>query len=232
MTKLLTRSLIAAAVLLPLTGCPGTTPGATTLPSHITGSVVKGTAPFPNATVRLIQKANNTTSDYKVITTDNTGTFKFENVPPGDYRVAFDRATPDQRQKNETVYYTAGVDTFGFYSTTEFTFGANATTKQIPQMDVAWAANLTPAPDASVSAPVSFTWAAAPKATSYTVRIANESNNTVFTSPSLAATATSFTWNGNNASGAKAPAGKYYWSVNVNGADFMAGTNLSPFTLQ
>src|SRR5690606_24770583 len=131
MTKLITRSLVAAAIVMPLTGCPGGVPTGTTPPSNITGSVVKGQAPFPDATVVLIQRANNASSDYKVITTDASGIYKFENVPAGTYRVAFDRATPSQRENKETVYHTAGVDTYGFFTTKEFTFsGPTATTKQ------------------------------------------------------------------------------------------------------
>jgi hypothetical protein len=232
-----TKTLLAAALVLPaLVACPAQVPG-TTPPGQskagISGNVIKGTAPFENATVRLIAKSGDATSDKEIKTTDKLGNFVFENVPAGTYRVAFDRATPDQRKNNETIYHTAGADTYGFFSTNEFTFDGNATaTKQIDQMNVTWSANLDPAPDASVSAPVTFKWNAATDATGYSVRIADASNNTVASSGTLPASQTTFTWDGNNASKQKAAAGQYVWSVNVNTSKGFGGTNVSKFTLK
>lgn len=230
-----TKTLLAAAVMLPaLVACPAQVPN---IPGQskagISGNVIKGTAPFENATVRLIAKAGDATSDKEIKTTDKLGNFVFENVPAGTYRVAFDRATPDQRKNNTTVYYAAGTDTYGYFSTNEFTFDGNQTaTKQIDQMNVSWSANLDPAPDAAVSAPVSFKWNAAPDATSYSVRVADANNNTVASSGTLPAATTTFTWDGNTAGGAKAAAGSYVWSVNVNTSKGFGGTNVSKFTLK
>lgn len=231
-----TKTLLAAAVMLPaLVACPAQVPN---IPGQakagITGNVVKGTAPFENATVVLIAKSGDANSDKEVKTTDKLGNFVFENVPAGTYRVAFDRATPDQRKNKETVYYAAGVDTYGYYTTSEFTFDGNQTaTKQIDQMNVLWSANLDPAPDASVSAPVTFKWNAAPGATKYTVRVATASNNTVFNSGDLPASTTTFTWDGTDANTKqKAAPGSYLWSVNVYTANGNGGTNVSKFTLK
>ncbi len=231
------KTLFAAAIVLPaLVACPASVPG-TTPPGQakagISGNVIKGTAPFENATVRLISKVGDATTDKEIKATDKLGNFIFENVPAGTYRVAFDRATPDERKNNTTVYHAANTDTYGFFSTNEFTFDGNATaTKQIDQMNVIWSANLDPAPDASVSAPVVFKWNAATGAASYAVRVADANNNTVASSGTLPASATSFTWNGNNASGQKVPAGLYLWSVNVNTSAGNGGTNVSKFNLR
>jgi hypothetical protein len=232
-----TKTLLAAALALPmLVACPA--PGTTTPPGQakqaIQGNIVKGTAPFENATVVLIAKSGDANTDKEIKSTDKLGNFIFENVPAGTYRVAFDRATPDQRKNKETVYHTAGADTFGYFTTSEFTFEGNATaTKPIEQMDVLWSANLDPAPDASVQAPVTFKWNAAPGATKYTVRVATPQNNTIFNSGDLPASTTTFTWDGTDANTKqKAAAGQYVWSVNVYTAKGNGGTNVSKFTLK
>jgi hypothetical protein len=232
------KTLFAAAVVLPaLVACPAAVPGITPpgqAKAGISGNVIKGTAPFENATVVLIAKTGDATSDKEIKATDKLGNFTFENVPAGTYRVAFDRATPDQRKNKETVYHAANVDTYGYFTTTEFTFDGNATaTKQIGQMNVIWSANLDPAPDASVSAPVAFKWNAATGATKYTVRVATLQNNTIFNSGDLPASATTFTWDGTDANTKqKASAGAYVWSVNVYTASGNGGTNVSKFMLK
>ncbi|MBC7542898.1 MAG: hypothetical protein H7338_09225, partial [Candidatus Sericytochromatia bacterium] len=119
----------------------------------------------------------------------------------------------------------------GFYTTTEFVIMGSEGSRTIPPMNVAWTPNLNPTVDGSAKAPVTFSWAPAADATSYSIRIVNASNNTVFSSDTLQGSAISFTWDG-MANGAKAAAGQYAWSVNVNTPSGFGGTNISKFTLQ
>ncbi len=236
MSNALKKSLVAMLVMAPLlAACPASVPGTTPVGQAklaVAGNVIKGTAPFPLATVRLIEKVNNDTRNREVQQTDNIGNFAFKDVPAGTYRVAFDRADLAQVRDKVIVYNAANSDTFGFYTTNEFVISGNETaTKTIPPMNVLWTANVNPAPDGIAAAPVTFTWSPAPGAQSYKIRIANPANNTVFTSETLQASATSYTWDG-KASGAKVPAGAYIWSVNVDLLDGSGGTNVSKFTLQ
>ncbi|MBC7544057.1 MAG: hypothetical protein H7338_15135, partial [Candidatus Sericytochromatia bacterium] len=181
MTKVMTKTLIAVLAAAPMlaacpAGIPGTTPGASTL--NITGNVIKGTVPFENATVRLIEKINNVTSNREVRQADKQGNFTFEKVPGGTYRVAFDRANLAEVKDKATVYHQAGSDTYGFYTTTEFVIMGSEGSRTIPPMNVAWTPNLSPSVDGSAKAPVTFSWNAAPDAKSYKVRIASSTNNT------------------------------------------------------
>lgn len=228
------RSLLAATSVLMLTACPGgLTPGPTAPPSAITGTLTKYGAPLPDGTVVLLSRVGNAYNDREIKTTTRIGSYSFENVPPGTYRVAFDRATPaERRNPSQALVQQPGVDTYGFFSTQPFDLAAGQT-RQMPAIDVGWAPNLQPIPGGTASVPVRFSWAAAPGATSYKVRIANAQNNTIYTSPSLSAGTTSYTWDGKLTDGSTARAGTtYYWSVNVDTLDGFGGTNISAFTLQ
>jgi hypothetical protein len=208
---------------------PGGTGGGA--PGAITGTVVKGLEPEGGATVLLLRKVGNDYSLSATTTADRIGSFTFNNVAPGLYRVAFDRATArERRETGRTVLYSSGVETFGYLSTDPFPLEAGRT-RQVPQLDVSWSANLSPAPDAMVSPPVVFSWNAAPGALSYRVRVADSQNNTVFTSPPIPAGTTRFAWDGMTA-GSRAPAGSYFYSVNVDKVQGFGGTNVSPFTLR
>jgi hypothetical protein len=231
MSRAMTRVLTVAC--LGVAAC-GQLPGTTTTggpPAAISGSVVQNQQPLAGATVVLLRKVGN---DYTLANTtkaDAIGQFTFSNVPPGLYRVAFDRATgAERREAGRTVLYSSGVETFGYLSTDPFTLEAGRK-RQVPQMDVAWAANLSPAPDAVVEPPVIFRWNEATGALSYRIRVADAQNNTVFTSPPIPAGTTRFAWEGTSA-GKRLPAGQYFWSVNVDKVQGFGGTNISPITLR
>jgi hypothetical protein len=231
MSRAMTRILMAAS--LGAAAC-GQLPGTTTTggpPGAITGTVVRNLQPDPGATVVLLRKVGN---DYTLSATtkaDRIGQFTFSNVAPGLYRVAFDRATAaERRETGRTVLYSSGVDTYGYLSTDPFPLESGRT-RQVPQLDVSWAANLSPAPDAVVEAPVVFRWNEATGAMSYRIRVADSQNNTVFTSPPIPAGTTRFAWNGESG-GKRLGAGQYYWSVNVDKVQGFGGTNVSPFTLR
>lgn len=222
-----------AAACLGAAAC-GQLPGTTTTggpPGAITGTVVKGAQPDAGATVVLLRKVGNDYTLADTVKADGIGQFSFSNVSPGLYRVAFDRATAAERRNvGRTVLYSAGVDTYGYLSTDPFPLESGRT-RQVPQLDVAWAANLSPAPDAVVEAPVVFRWNEAPGALSYRIRVADAQNNTVFTSAPIPTGTTQFSWDG-HASGKRLGAGQYYWSVNVDKVQGFGGTNVSPFTLR
>ena len=63
------------------------------------------------------------------------------------------------------------------------------------------------------------------------MRIADASNNTVATSPSLSATTRGYTWDGTVA-GKRVADGTYYWSVNTDLPQGFGGTNVSPIILR
>ncbi len=229
---------LAAATALVMAGCgqiPGTTGTGTGIgtaaPSAITGTIVKQAQPLPGATVVLLHKVGNDYQTAATTRTDSIGAYRFDSVPAGLYRVAFDRATPaERRQAGRTVLYSPGVDTYGYLSTDPFTLDAGGT-RQTPQLDVAWMANLEPPPDTGTALPVTFHWAPAAGARSYKVRIADASNNTVATSPSLSATTRGYTWDGTVA-GKRVADGTYYWSVNTDLPQGFGGTNVSPIILR
>ncbi|MBC7542899.1 MAG: carboxypeptidase regulatory-like domain-containing protein [Candidatus Sericytochromatia bacterium] len=227
-----TQVVMAAICLAAVAGC-GQLPGRTGVAADaaITGTVVKSAQPLPGATVVLLKKVGNEYRTSATGRTDSIGAYRFNNVTSGLYRVAFDLATPSERREvGRTVLYTPGVDTYGYLSTDPFYLELGRP-RQTPQLDVAWDANLQPAPDAAVSAPVAMRWHAGAGARRYRVRITDAHNNTLVTSPRLGPTKTGFTWDGKVAD-QRAAAGTYYWSVNADTPQGFGGTNVSPFTLR
>jgi len=264
-TTKMPRSLLAGlafTTLIALTACnpgdlPSSTiglpPGAGTERASIQGSIVKQQQEAArNATTVLIQRTSGTDRDVQVVRTDNDGLFRFNNVPAGEYRLAFVLQSQSERQDNEVKYYDPIKDAqsaqyFSFITTNTFNFGGNsASSYQIPQMNVGWTSNLQPH-DASVDAsgPVRFSWSSVEGGIGYTVDVRDSNNNPFYKSPEI--TSTSFNWsdlkgNQGNNNGVTARAGQTYYyliAARLNRAASgdgptltYGGTALAKFTLR
>jgi len=212
-------SLIALASLL--TNCapaPNTGPNPGNEKAAMAGTVLKGDSqPGKNATIVLISKVADKDSDYAVKRTNENGTFSFDKVEKGNYRVAFTLATEDERKKGSPIKYDPAdgytSDFFSFVTTENFDYDGNAEkTFTIPSFNVGWKSNLDPHKK-DVTFPLTFKWAAADQAKEYNVLVRDSNQNEVFKSPN--SSSTQFTWDGKGKNGEMVKAGTYYYLVNV-----------------
>lgn len=230
--KVFSAVLVSAAFLVACnpSSLPNSTiglpPGAGTQKASITGSVVKADlSPARNATMVLIQRTGGTDRDVQIVRTDNNGLYRFNDIPAGQYRLAFVLQTESERKANTTKYYNPSTDAqsgqyFSFITTDNFTFGGNSGAAfQVPQLNVGWVSGLSPnLTTVDGDGPIRINWSSVEGATSYIVDIRDGNNNPFYKSGEL--TGTSFNWTdlkGNQGAnnGVALKPGNYYYIVNA-----------------
>jgi hypothetical protein len=228
---------ISCLALVSISACnPGAQPGNTIgIPvgagvqkASISGSVVKSNlSPAESATLVLIQRIGQQDRDVQIVRSDNNGSFRFNDVAAGEYRIAFvlqseserkDPQSPAKRYDPEKDPATG--QSFSFISTGNFTFNGTSTSSiQIPQINIGWSTNLEPhSKSVGNNQPIRFSWGSAVGAQSYSLDIRDGNNNAFYKSPEISGN--TFTWSdltGNQGSnqGVKLRAGTYYYLVNA-----------------
>lgn len=238
MKSIVVKSLSAGLLLasaISLVACnPTSLPNSTigvptnsgTQKASITGSVVKADkSPARNATLVLIQKVNGVDKDIQIVRSDDSGQYRFTDIPAGEYRLAFVLQSEDERKNKTTKYYDPTNDVqstqyFSFMTTGTFPYdGKSGAAYQVPQMNLGWISNLdTHGKTFDGSSPIDFGWNTVEGAMSYYVDIRDGNNNPFYNSGELKTN--SFSWTdlkGNQGSnkGVALKPGTYYYIVNA-----------------
>jgi len=231
------KSLLVSAALAVTVFAGCATPTNTTPPTpekpdngtevaSMLGKVTKddGT-PANNGTVILIQKEGGADKDLQIVSSNDSGEYRFTKVPQGNYRVAFSGLSKKEREEKAGLAYDPAGKSgqyFGFLTTAPFDYDGNTQkTFDIPSFNVGWKANLAPhKAEKAMADGVVFSWDKAANAKEYNVLIKDKDGNPFYKSANT--DKTTWTWtaekmksNTGSTIGAAAKPGLYYFIVNV-----------------